>query len=262
MQRALQPPLTPAASELRPYFRSVYRDPSVDTLPDEQLASRWARLTWVYHTLVASMALAFAQDYHHAHSSVCEAPAPTSSAHQPGLIFCPTIKVRNLHWFGFWRPATTLLHGCTETADPIVGHSLDEARPEAPFVEDNGWIEVTRIATRIMTGTAKFIRRFGEGGGHGCWFLGAVGSGVFMHVGRSLRVHNRTELMQRLGLPPPRGGSLYVRRRPRVFAFVSAPVDTPTLSLFLSYPSLAVQRDARGDLHGGAAARLRDAAAI
>ena len=27
---------------------------------------------------------------------------------------------------------------------------------------------------------------------------------------------------------------------PKVFAFVSAPVDTPTLSLFLSYPSLAV----------------------
>jgi len=207
--QTVQPPLTPGASELRPYFRAVYRDPSVDALPDEQLASRWARLTWVYHTPVASLALAFAQDYHHAHSSVCEAPAPTrGSAQQPGLIFCPTIKVRNLHWFGFWRPAT-LLHGCTKTVDPIVGGSLDEARSVAPFVEDNGWIEVTRIATRIMTGTAKYIRKFGEGGGHGCWFLGAVGSGVFMHVGRSLRVHNRTELMQRLNLPPPRGGSLY-----------------------------------------------------
>lgn len=239
-------PLTPAASELRPYFRSVYRDPGVDALPDEQLASRWARLTWVYHTRVASMALAFAQDYHHAHASVCEAPAPTSSAHQPGLIFCPTIKVRNLHWFGFWRPATTLLHGCTETNGPIVGtgSSLDEARPVPPFVDDGGWIEVTRIATRIMTGTAKFIRRFGEGGGHGCWFLGAVGSGVFLHVGRSLRAHNRTELMQRLGLPPPRGGSLY---------FNEMHVEICTVARQQGYDSLQLYDDVCG--HRGFDAR-------
>ena len=239
MKRALQPPLTPAASELRPYFRSVYRDASIDALPDGQLASRWARLTWVYHTPVAAMALAFAQDYHHAYSSVCEAPASTSSAHQPGLVFCPTIKVRNLHWFGFWRPATTLLHGCTETTEPIGGGS-------PPFVEDDGWIEVTRIATRVLTGTAKSIRNFGEGGGHGCWFLRAVGSGVFMHVGRSLRAHNRTDLMQQLDLPAPRGGSLY---------FNEMKLELCTAARRKGYVSLQLYDDVCG--HRGLDARRR-----
>jgi hypothetical protein len=192
------------------------------------------------------MALAFAQDYHHAYSSVCEAPASTSSAHQPGLVFCPTIKVRNLHWFGFWRPATTLLHGCTETAEPIGSGSPDEARLVAPFVEDDGWIEVTRIATRVLTGTAKSIRNFGEGGGHGCWFLRAVGSGVFMHVGRSLRAHNRTALMQQLDLPPPRGGSLY---------FNEMKLELCTAARLKGYVSLQLYDDNCG--HRGLDARRR-----
>ena len=50
----------------------------------------------------------------------------------------------------------------------------------------------------------------------------------------SRRASRATRRYDRLsGTPGARTGS-------RVFAFVSAPIDTPTLSLFLSYPSLVV----------------------
>ena len=201
--------LTPKAAVLRPYFRNVYRDASIDAWPDQLLAERWAQLTWVYHTPVPSLRLAFAQDFHHAHPSVCQAPDPDAPIQQPGLLFCPTVKVRNMHWFGYWRPATTLLHGC-EQLRALATSEADE-RPVPPFVDDNAWFEVTRVATKVVTGAASVIRKFGEGGGHGCWFLGAQGSGVYLNVGRSLRIHNRTELMHRLGYPPTRSHAIKKR---------------------------------------------------
>ena len=201
------------ASALREYFRAVYRDPSVDAWSEAVLAQRWSELGWIYHTQTASLQMTVATDFHHAHPSSCE---PADSTEQPGLIFCPTVKVRNIHWFGYWRPATTLVGGCASaTQSPgLRAHGTllsGQSVPTPSFAEDGAWLEVTRIATKVVTGPASVIRKFGEGGGHGCWFLAARGSGAFLHVGKSLRVHNRSELLEQLRFPAARASEIRKR---------------------------------------------------
>jgi hypothetical protein len=59
------------------------------------------------------------------------------------------------HWFG-WFTAPSPVDAC---ADP----------PLPSFHPDHAWIEVLRIATIAVSGSAAAVARFGEGGGHGCW---------------------------------------------------------------------------------------------
>ena len=62
--------------------------------------------------------------------------------------------------------------------------------PDQAFIADGTWAEVIR---------ARSMSQFWiEGGGRGCWFFLAKGSGVFLNVGRSLRVANRSELADAL----------------------------------------------------------------
>ena len=99
-------------------------------------------------------------------------------------MFCRPLPIlRHIHWFG-WRRL-----GAFQANDRA-------------FAPDGAWIEVLRIATRAVTDPSTY-RRFGgvgEGGGQGCWFVEARGSGIFMHVGRSLRARSRGELVSRLGI--------------------------------------------------------------
>ena len=59
------------------------------------------------------------------------------------------------------------------------------------FAADDSWVEVLRIAPHW---------RVGEGGAYGCWFEICRGSGVAIHVGRSLRAVNRSMLATLLHL--------------------------------------------------------------
>ena len=52
-----------------------------------------------------------------------------------------------------------------------------------------------------------------EGGPNGCWFLTQRGSGVFVRVGRVLRVANRSELVERLNIPLVRGRKRILERK-------------------------------------------------
>jgi hypothetical protein len=174
-----------APSALRSYFQAVYRDPLAASWPNALLQRRVDRLEWLYHGAGAHQRLTCAHPYGRARASFC-GTAHNRSRH--GLVFCTPIKVRNMNWFGFWRPPNAR-ERCAKAAFP---------KPK--WTADGSWTEVIRIATRAVTGGAGAIRRFGEGGGHGCWFLAAKGSGVFLHVGRSIRAHNRSELTHRLGL--------------------------------------------------------------
>jgi hypothetical protein len=170
---------------LRGYFQSVYREPLAISWPNALVQRRAERLEWIYHGTGYHQQLTCAHPYGRARPSFCSPP----NRSQHGLVFCTPIKVRNIHWFGFWRQTQTR-ERCGMTAFP-----------PPKWAADGSWAEVTRIATRAVTGGAGAIRRFGEGGGHGCWFLAARGSGVYLHVGRSIRAHNRSELTHRWAKP-------------------------------------------------------------
>jgi hypothetical protein len=99
------------------------------------------------------------------------------------------------------------------TASSFARRSRSEARFTAPspvdacadpplpsFHPDHAWIEVLRIATIAVSGSAAAVARFGEGGGHGCWFLALNGTGVFLHLGRSIRAQSRAALGAALGI--------------------------------------------------------------
>ncbi|KAL1528087.1 hypothetical protein AB1Y20_009453 [Prymnesium parvum] len=223
---------TPSPAVLRSYFRALYRDPRVDQLPSARLTERWSELMWIYHTTTPSLQLAVSQDFHHAHQSACGTLlGATRRPQQPGLVFCSPIKVRNLHWFGFWRPTATLPGGCD---------SPRAAASAVQFEADHAWVEAVRIATKVVTGPASVVRKFGEGGGHGCWFLRARGSGVYVNTGRSLRIRNRSELLGFLGYPQS------VRRR-TFYVEMDASVEVCTKVRRLGYNSVQIIDDYCGE---------------
>ena len=190
-------PSTPAdrsdPSRVLIYLRSVFRDPRVMSWAHEQAERMFGSLSWLYHAPAAGVVLHCAHKYHSAVGTLCGQsrrregtvpfpPNPHALTH--GLVLCPPIKLRTLHWFGFWRPPA-------DVCQPL-GTSTR-------WVADDTWIEVTRVSAAAIAGVGgNTARRFGEGGGAGCWFLVARGSGVFLHTGRSLRVSNRSRLLQLL----------------------------------------------------------------
>ena len=80
-------------------------------------------------------------------------------------------------------------------------------RARRDFAPDFAYVEVLRIALD------KGALHASDGGEAGCWFELSRGSGISLHVGRSLRVDNRSELARELGInltlvfaKPLRGG--------------------------------------------------------
>lgn len=84
--------------------------------------------------------------------------------------------------WGLWNPAGHP-YQCDE--QPHGATSATRA-----FASDHTWMEVIRWSSLGSQ----------EGAGLGCWWFAAPGSGIFLRVGRSLRVHNRSELASTLGL--------------------------------------------------------------
>lgn len=103
-------------SVLRAYFASVYREPDARRWSDAVVSRRFASLSWLYHSASPALTLGGAQDFYLANASACGAAAceergacwplnsseshrrPLSAAGQRGLVFCPPVKVRNIHW--------------------------------------------------------------------------------------------------------------------------------------------------------------------
>lgn len=174
------------ASDARDYVLAVYRDPRVAAWPDERVLAHVRRLghggSWAYHQSASPLTLGCAHSFGHPRGSLCRRARTV----RHGLVFCPPFKIRSLHWFG-WFTAPSPVDAC---ADP----------PLPSFHPDHAWIEVLRIATIAVSGSAAAVARFGEGGGHGCWFLALNGTGVFLHLGRSIRAQSRAALGAALGI--------------------------------------------------------------
>ena len=165
----------------RAYLQAVYRDPAVARWPASLVAARYGNLSWLYHGASRQLSLGCGHDIAKPRAGLCRDGADE----QQGLVFCPPIKVRSISWFGYWRPPP----------------GICAASPVAPrFHDDHRWIEVLRVATLTVSGSPAAVRRFGEGGGHGCWFIATRGTGVFINTGLSVRARSRAELVGRLGV--------------------------------------------------------------
>ena len=183
----------PTVAHIRSYFQAVYRDAAAAHWPSSVVLRRFAQLEWIYHREDEVIPyrgvgrtpwkLGCGHSFHSPRAAICTAAA----AGEPtvGSVFCTPIKVRAMNWFGFWRPSWAA--ACGRQAPPR-------------YHEDGSWVEVLRIGTIAVSGPLAAVRRFGEGGGHGCWFLASSGSGVFLHAGRSIRASSRAELATALGL--------------------------------------------------------------
>ena len=68
-----------------------------------------------------------------------------------------------------------------------------EAPPSARYASDGAWVEVSRIATPSYPT---------EGSGYGCWWTAAVGSGVFLNLGRTRGFASRVDAYQAMGSCP------------------------------------------------------------
>ena len=175
-----------SGSPLHSYLQAVYREQLPPALKTP-LLSRSVR--WLYHTRVGPNASCKQpQTWRFDRRRACSRARSTAlwllhrDMPQP-VVF--------LNRYGYWLP--TFTEAC----------ATDAFKQTPIFAGDDEWIEVTRLATRafpsVLSHSAAHAPVY-EGGDHGCWFLAAPGSGVFLHTGRSLRVENRSVLARRLGL--------------------------------------------------------------
>lgn len=154
----------------RQYLRSVYRDDSVLRLTAARVRNVMANSNWFYHIAreVRPTTCVFGHDMWR--SSLCHA---TQNGTAAGLLLRQNSLIYRMNDFGFWSPRPC-------------------ASKTPKFLPDNTWAEVVRVERKW--------HEYGEGGGFGCWFFRAVGSGVYMNTGRSLRAHNRSELAAKWNL--------------------------------------------------------------
>ena len=183
VRQAQQPPSW-SADDARAYLQSVFREPLAH-VPARALIERVEAAEWIYHHPSLPMGqMGCSHNLQRPRRSMCNA----KRALRHGLVFCSPVKVRQINWFGFFQPR----------AESMCLHR--HARPRKPaFHTDGSWLEVLRIGTIAVTGSPATVQRFGEGGGHGCWFLAVRGSGIWLNVGRSIRAHSRAELVRTLG---------------------------------------------------------------
>ena len=158
----------------RLYLASVYNDVRVFSLPASRLFSILAPLFFVY----------FEGFELFAREATCKASfhdwRPPMGPNVALLHRTPNL-IHHLAYYGFWRASQFTPR--VEFSSP----KADLTTP--PFAADGTWAEVLRLAP-----TWSGARTAGEGGAFGCWFELSSGSGIALNVGRSLRVHNRTEL--------------------------------------------------------------------
>ena len=169
-----------AGSFLHDYLQSVYRE----HLP-KVVHGGASGFIWFYHRLVGlNVSCRQPQTWRFQRSLCC--PPLNSSASLCALHRDQPQPVTPLNRWGYWLP--------TLSADSC---DVDALQQEPLYAADDTWIEVIRLAARrFSSGNHVGI----EGGVHGCWFLAAKGSGVFINTGRSLRVLNRSTLAIQLGL--------------------------------------------------------------
>ena len=161
----------------RLYFASVYHDPRLIS-PAEVSPSRVDALLWRASFVYFEGFSPFAHEVRCRASFHDWRPAMGRGVallhRQPNLI-------APMAYFGFWRAARL--------------RDVWRAEEGPPFAADHEWAEVLRIAP-----TWPGAHSNGEGGAFGCWFELSNGSGIAVNVGRSLRVHNRSELARVFGL--------------------------------------------------------------
>ena len=113
--------------------------------------------------------------------SINRKAAATALMHTAALHFePPTVTSLSFSAYGFWLPRG-MPHACMALVEP-------------PFAPDSAWVEVTRLGGDTPAADGRPRQ------GDGCWFLVAKGSGIFVHVGRSLRANSRRQLAEQLQL--------------------------------------------------------------
>ena len=196
----------------RSYLQRVYR--SEEPLPASTARGLLERAFWFYHSAPFDGRV---ECFHQQESALNT--RQVCAVRPSGL----RIVIRHrpqpeslLARFGFFLPATrpgTCRRKCpivppavpaaaaTKTTTTVSGvQQVAPRRTQCPIEQlmaaDHSWVEVTRIAERSFFPRPK--KR--EGGALGCWFFAAAGSGVFLNVGRSLRVTRREDLAAALNM--------------------------------------------------------------
>ena len=167
------------------YMRTVYHEPG---LSREQMAPRLPSVRWWYHSAPLDVDCrqdAFFPDGKFESASFLRSFCNRSLA---AIFLRPPMVTAAMSEHGYWGLTHEL---CSprrggQTSSPSLQH----------FEADGAWVEVLRIATTSCTSAERRC----EGGRAGCWFAKAVGSGIFLNLGRSLRAYSRRELARALKL--------------------------------------------------------------
>ena len=181
------------------YVRTVYQDRGVSRA---QLLQRLPLIRWWYHS--APLDLACRQDNFLFARRSMERAKWTQLVCNLSLVVAIYLRrpmvTAALTEHGFWMARCH--PGEYADEDRIGRQSL---RPQ--HHPDDTWVEVLRIATSSCTSKEGRC----EGGKAGCWFSKAVGSGVFLHTGRSLRVDSRAQLAAALRVNASEAFAYYLR---------------------------------------------------
>lgn len=171
------------------YLSAVYRDEEgVARLGRDELVAIASQLGWRYHfalqppSAYSELSCAIRLDDWDHNWDQC----PCTEDGIEAMFFKPEQAVARLNIFGAWLPA-----------------AVPRCQRHPPFVADGGYVEVLRIGGKIT--------RY-EHGLAGCWYSRVRGSGIFLPVGRSLRVRTRLELAVALGLDRLNQSELQSRR--------------------------------------------------
>mmetsp|Transcript_4711 Transcript_4711/g.10267 ORF Transcript_4711/g.10267 Transcript_4711/m.10267 type:complete len:385 (-) Transcript_4711:181-1335(-) len=165
--------LTRSIESLKIYLEAVYRDPAVHHLSNERLDAAVRNLAWLYHGPVSLAKVSCTTNVYNWRPDMCNCDGRARDGLMVGQFHPPMLTLR-FNRAGVWLP-----HGMAHR----------QAAATTFFVADETYMEVQRIGNAIT-----------EHGVAGCWFLATKGSGVYLSTGRSLRVMNRTDLAERLGL--------------------------------------------------------------
>ena len=204
-------------ASLLEYVRAIYRDRRVTAA---QAAYRLPLLRWWYHS--APLALACRQDNFFFHqlshrttdwSKWAEVVCNRSSGAVAAAVYLrkPMVTAA-MSQHGFWLVDRGHVAGaCLTQRDLKTDDGLRRRAQQqrAQHHPDNSWVEVLRVATSSCTSKEGRC----EGGRAGCWFSKAVGSGIFLHTGRSLRAASRAQLAAALQLNASEAFGFYLRER-------------------------------------------------
>ena len=184
-----------SGSALASYLSTIYHQP----LNSIQLAKvRLDQLQWMWNFAPISVECLYVRT---SFSWQPSQVAPASSVclqrgAQAGAVrVAPSYSLKLLDVYGYGLPFA--MSSCPGAAT-INSHS----RGAGATVEEDAIFEVTRLSTSLFIrgGGKNGTRLDVEGGPRGCWFVALRGTGIFLRAGRTLHVHNRSELVAALRL--------------------------------------------------------------